>query len=138
VHATPHLVFAGECEAAFRFYERTLGGRIDLMLTYGASPMADQVSPERRGHIVHTSLRVGDMVLAGADVAPDEYERPQGFYILLNVDDPADATRVFNALAEGGMVRMALSKTFWAPLFGVVVDRFSVPWEITCPAPAPP
>jgi PhnB protein len=126
-----HLVFAGQCESAFRFYETTLGGKIDMMLTYGASPMAAQVSPERRDEIVHASLTIGDLVLAGADVTPEEYEKPQGFYILLTIDDRAEAKRIFHALAQNGAVRMPIQKTFWSPAFGVLVDRFGTPWEIS-------
>jgi len=126
-----HLVFDGQCESAFRFYERTLGGKIDLLLTYGASPMAEEVSPERRDQIVHASLTLGDLVLAGADVAPEEYEQPQGFYILLAVEDRAEAERIFDALAQNGAVRMPIQKTFWSPAFGVLVDQFGTPWEIS-------
>jgi PhnB protein len=109
-----HLVFAGQCEAAFRFYEKTLGGRIESMLTYGESPMAREVSAERREQIVHTSMKIGHLVLAGADVAPEEYERPQGFYVLLSIDDVAEAGRIFQALAKEGQVRMPIQKTFSA------------------------
>lgn len=126
-----HLVFAGQCAAAFRFYEKTLGGRIESMLTYGASPIAEQVSPDRRDQVVHASLKIGNMVLAGADVAPEEYEQPRGFYVLLSVADRAEAKRIFQALARKGEVRMPLQETFWSPAFGVLVDRFGTPWEIS-------
>ncbi len=130
-----HLVFAGQCESAFRFYERTLGGKIDMILAYGASPLAEQVSRERRDQIVHASLTIGDLVLAGADVAPEEYEQPQGFYLLLTVDDRAEAERIFHALAQDGAVRVPIQKTFWSPAFGVLVDQFGTPWEISVTGP---
>ena len=87
-----HLVFGGQCEAAFQFYERTLGGKIVSTLTYGNSAMAEQVPPEWRGKIVHANFSVGATVLAGADVLPEQYVKPQGFYVLLSVDDPLDTT----------------------------------------------
>ena len=105
-----HLVFGGQCEAAFQFYERTLGGKIVNILTYGNSPMAEQVPPEWRGKIVHANFAVGATVLAGADVLPEQYVKPQGFYVLLSVDDPMDAERIFSALAENGEVHMALTE----------------------------
>ena len=67
----------------------------------------------------------------GADVLPEQFERPQGMYILAALRDATEAQRVFDALADGGSVRMPLQKTFWSPSFGVVVDRFGTPWEIT-------
>lgn len=130
-----HLVFAGQCEAAFRFYEKTLGGRINAMHTYGESPMAREVAPKRRDQVVHASIKIGNVVLAGADVDPEEYEQPQGFYVLLSVDDRAEAKRIFQALAKKGQVRMPIQKTFWSPAFGVLVDRFGTPWEISAAGP---
>ena len=67
--------------------------------------------------------------MMGADVLPKDYERPQRFYVLLN-EAPASARAVFEALAEGGSVKMPLQRTFWSPAFGVIVDRFGIPWEI--------
>ncbi len=129
---SPHLIFNGQCEAAFKFYARILGGTSATMLAYGDSPMAEQVPPEWRSKIIHASLIVGDTRLAGADALPADYEQPRGFYILLSLDDPADARRKFQALAENGTVRMPMQATFWSPAFGVLVDQFGVPWEISC------
>src|SRR5258706_16313284 len=132
MHLSTHLTFTGQCEAAFKLYERILGGKISGMLTYGDSPMAEQVSAEWRGKIVHATLVVGDTTLSGADVLPEHYEPPKGFYVLLNTKDVAETQRIFSALSENGVVRMAAQKTFWSPCFGVVVDQFGTPWELSC------
>ncbi len=129
---TPHLVFCGQCEEAFRFYERVLGGEIITMLTYGNSPVAEQVPLEWRHKILHASLTLSGAALTGADVLPEQYQRPQGFYVLLGIDEPEDAERVFGALAQEGAVGMPIQQTFWSVRFGVVVDRFGVPWEVSC------
>jgi len=127
----PHLSFNGQCEAASKFYDRALGGKIVGMLTYGNSPMAEQVAPEWRGKIIHATLNVGENAFSGADVVPEQYEKPQGFSILLSIDGSDDAERIFDALAENGVVRMPIQKTFWSPRFGVLVDQFGIPWEIS-------
>jgi PhnB protein len=132
MQASIHLVFGGQCEAAFGFYERALGGKIVNILTYGNSPMAEQVPPEWREKIVHATCAVGGTVLAGADLLPEQYVKPQGFYVLLSVDDAMDAERIFSALAENGEVHMAIQQTFWSSRFGVLTDKFGVPWEISC------
>jgi PhnB protein len=129
---TLHLAFGGQCEAAFKFYERCLGGKILTMLSYGDSPMAEQVPAEWRGKIVHATLTAGDSTLMGADVLPEQYERPKGFHALLGIDDPAEAERVYQALVENGNAQMPLQQTFWAVRFGVLVDQFGVSWEINC------
>jgi len=128
----PHLAFGGQCEAAFKFYERCLGGKIVTMLTYGKSPMAEQVPPRWREKILHATLAVGDNVLMGGDPVPEQYEQPKGFAVLLGIDDPVDAERIFHALAENGTVQMPLQKTFWSVRFGALVDQFGIPWSINC------
>ena len=130
-----HLSFNGQCEAAFKFYARVLGGNA-TMLTYGDSPMAEQVSQEWRVKIVHATLTINDAaVLAGADVLPEQHLQQQGFYVLLSVEDPAKARSIFQALAENGSIRMPIQQTFWSPAFGVLVDQFGVPWMVNCEAP---
>jgi len=132
----PYLVFDGQCEAAFKFYEQCLGGKIEFMLTHGNSPMAEQVSAAWRDKVMHVRLVAGGMVLMGSDAPPDRYEKPQGFSVSLSIDEPAEAERIFHALAENGSVRMPLQETFWARRFGMLVDRFGIPWMVNCEQPA--
>jgi PhnB protein len=129
---TPNLVFGGQCEAAFKFYEQSFGGKIVFMLAYGNSPMAEQVPPKWHEKILHATLTVGDNVLMGSDPVPERYEQPKGFAMQLCIDDPVDAERIFHALAENGTVQMPLQKTFWSVRFGVLVDQFGIPWAINC------
>jgi len=126
------LSFNGQCEAAFKFYERCLGGKIGFMLKWRDSPMAAEAPPQWGEKILHGRITVGDTDLIGADALPGQYEQPKGFSVLLNTDDPVDAERIFRALAEDGTVQMPIQKTFWAARFGAVVDQFGVPWEINC------
>jgi PhnB protein len=128
----PYLNFNGQCEAAFKFYEQCLGGKIVAMFTYGESPAAEHVSAESRNRIMHVRLLVGDAVLMGSDSPPEYFEEPKGMNVSLHIDDPAEAERIFHALAEGGTVRMPIEETFWAIRFGMVVDRFGTPWMINC------
>lgn len=126
------LSFKGQCETALRFYERCLGARITFMLTWGDSPMAKDSPEEWSGKIFHASFKLGDIVLTGGDVLPRQYEIPRGFSILLGCDDPADAERIFDALAENGKVQTPLQETFWALRSGAVIDQFGIPWAINC------
>ncbi|MGA2337695.1 MAG: VOC family protein [Terriglobales bacterium] len=132
----PHLAFNGECEAAFKFYENCLGGKIVTMMTYGDSPMAEQMPPAWRGKIIHAAFALSDHQLTGADVPPESYLKPQGFYVLLHIGAEAEADRIFKALAENGAVRMPVQETFWARRFGMLVDQFGTPWMINCGKPA--
>ena len=126
-----NLSFNGQCEAAFKFYERCLNGKITFMLTWGDSPMAKDAPPEWSSKIVNATLVVGNTRLQGSDSAPGSYESPRGFVITLNPSE-GDAQRLFTELAEGGTVCMPLQQTFWAVRFGVLTDRFGIPWVINC------
>ena len=127
-----YLNFNGQCEAAFKFYERCLGGKIEAMITHAGTPMAEQVPSNWRDKIMHARLTVGDAVLMGSDAPPDYYEGTKGFSVSIVVDNPAEADRIFNALAESGSVRMPIQQTFWAVRFGMLVDQFGIPWMINC------
>ena len=129
---TPYLSFKGDCEAAFRFYEQSLGGHLGPVFRYGGSPMAGQVPADWSDKIMHGSLTIGGQTLMGGDVAPDRYEEPKGFSLSLQIESTAEAERVFGELANGGEIRMPLERTFWAARFGMVVDRFGIPWMINC------
>jgi PhnB protein len=126
-----HLSFNGQCEEAFQLYKQCLGGEITFMLTYGNSPTASSF-PGLENKIAHATLKVGDQVLTGADVSPASYEKPQGFAIQLNIDDPNEAEQIFNTLSEGGTIQLPLQQTFWAERYGMATDRFGIPWEINC------
>jgi PhnB protein len=128
----PYLIFNGQCEAAFTYYERCLGGKIVAKFTYGETPSAEHVSPESRDRIMHVCLTVGDAVLMGSDSPPEMYEERNGNYVSLSVEDPAEAERIYHALADGGTVRMPIQETFWSARFAMLVDRFGTPWMINC------
>lgn len=130
-----YLSFNGQCESAFRFYERCLGGKIAFMLTWGDSPMAKDAPPEWAMKILHARLIVGDTALLGGDPLPQTYEPAKGFSLLLSVDRTEDAERLFEALAEKGTVRTPLQETFWALRFGCVTDQFGIPWVVNCENP---
>ena len=132
----PYLVFNGNCEAAFKFYEKVLGGKIEAMLPHEGTPAAEHVPPEWRNKIMHARLSVGDKVLMGSDAPPDHYEAMKGFSVTLGIDRPADAERIFHASAEKGTVRLPIQQTFWAARFGMLVDQFGTPWMINCEQPA--
>jgi PhnB protein len=128
----PYLSFNGQCEAAFKFYEQCLGGKIEMMMTHRESPMAQQTPAGWLDKIIHARMTVGHDVLMGGDLPPEHYEASKGFSVTLGVENPADAERVFNALAIDGTVRMPLQKTFWSTAFGMLVDRFGIPWIVNC------
>jgi PhnB protein len=135
-----YLSFNGNCEAAFSFYEQRLGAVRGGMFSYGDSPMAGDAPPGWETKIMHGSITLGGITVAGADPPPGQYEQPKGFRIFLEPDDLADTERLFNALAENATIEMPLQPTFWSASFGVLTDQFGIPWTISCaqaPASSP-
>jgi PhnB protein len=131
-----HLNFDGNCREAFEYYAKLLGGKVTLMLTYGESPVADHVPPVDHGKILHATCEFGDQRLSGADLPAGRYGKPQGFDVMLSLEDPQEAERIFSDLADGGWTQMPLQESFWALRFGMVTDRYGIPWMVNCGKPA--
>jgi PhnB protein len=125
-----YLSFDGRCAEAFDFYARVLGGTVEARHTWGETPQSGDMASEQRDKIMHSMLRVGDKLIMGADAPPEWRSKPEGFSVSVNVEDAAEGQRVFDALAEGGTVKMPFGPTFWAKGFGMLVDRYEVPWMV--------
>lgn len=132
----PYLMFDGKCEAAFRFYEECLHGKTVFAMTYEKTPMDLKAPADWRKKISHATFALGDFIFYGADVMPGQYQKPQGFALQLNLSDPVEADRIFNALAKNGTVQMPLQEAFWAVRFGALVDQFGIQWHVNCEKPA--
>lgn len=127
----PHLTFNGNCREAFEFYKTLFGGSL-TMTSFGESPAAAHVPESWKNRIVHATLSLDESEIAGADVPPDEYERVEGFYLLIHPEDSAEAEMFFSALSAGGEVKIPLQEMFWSVSYGSVIDKFGTPWEISC------
>jgi PhnB protein len=131
VKINPSLLFTGACSDAFRRYASLFGGEIVMMLTYAESPLAQQQPKEWGDKVWFARLRAGGLDITGGDVPTDE--QPRGFSMVVGVETPAEADRVFTGLAaDGGEVIMPLQVTPWSPRYGVVRDPFGIQWEINC------
>lgn len=136
MHINPYLTFAGNCEEAFKAYAKILGGKIVTMMPHEGTPAETHAPPEWRKKIMHARLDFGDNVLMATDSPPGRFQKTQGMTVALNTGDPAEAERIFNALAEGAAITLPLCETFFAIKFGMLTDRFGTPWMINCEKPA--
>ena len=127
-----YLHFNGQCEAAFKFYEQVLGGKIEGMMKHAGSPAEEHVPAEWGDKILHARMTIGESVLLASDAPPGHYHQPQGFSVSIQIKDVAEGERIFNALAAGGTVKMPFQATFWSPGFGMCVDQFDIPWMVNC------
>ena len=128
------LNFGGNCEEAFRFYEKHLGGKIMMMMNQSQAPGA----PGGAGKaIIHARMNIGDTVLIGNDVPSSVFQKIRSVYMYLAVDSAKEAERVLKLLAEGGEVYMPMEETFYATRFSQLRDRFGVSWSIIHERPRP-
>jgi len=130
-----YLHFNGNCEEAFKFYEKNLGAKILTLFRYEGSPMADQTPPELKQKVMHGRISIGGKIIMGSDGPSERYTKPGGFSINIDSKDVAEAERIFNAMSEGGQVHMPFAETFWAKGFGMFVDKFNIPWMVNVEKP---
>jgi len=130
-----YVNFAGKCGEAFRFYEKYLDGKIEMMMTHGQVPDQTGIKPEWKDAVLHARIAVGGAELWGADIPSAEPMRSA--YLSLSVRSDAEAERIFSSLSDGGEVFMPLQATFFATRFGQLRDRFGINWMIVHERPIP-
>jgi len=129
----PYLYFEGRCEEAVEFYRRALGAEVLFLMRFKDSPDPQELSrlpPGAENKVLHTTFRIGGITMQASDGQCLGQPRFQGFTLALSMPGLAEAERVFASLADGGEVQMPLTKTFFSPGFGVVVDRFGESWKV--------
>jgi PhnB protein len=130
MHVNPYLTFDGDCEEAFKVYEKVLGGKIVAMITHKDTPAEASVPAEWGNKILHARLLFGDNVLMASDAPPHRQEKMQASPSRSTSRSPPRG--VFNALSDGGTVTVPLAETFWAIKFAMFRDRFGTPWMVNC------
>jgi len=131
----PYLNFDGRCEEAIEFYKKALGAEVLMMIRVSDSPEKPPggITPGTENKIMHATLRIGGSNVMASDGYCKSSAEFKGITLSLGVKDEAAADKAFNALAECGQVHMPLSKTFFSPRFGMVADKFGVPWMVIVP-----
>jgi PhnB protein len=131
-----YLYFNGRCEEALNFYQGAIGAKLECQMRFSDCPEPldpAMVPPGSESRIMHAALKVGETTIFASDGCGTPDMRPDGFGLSLQTADPAEAERIFSALAWEGDVKMKLGKTFFSPSFGMVVDKFGICWMILVP-----
>ncbi|GLQ95221.1 VOC family metalloprotein YjdN [Dyella acidisoli] len=129
----PYIFFDGRCEEAIAFYCSVLGAQELMKMRFKDAPASEdyQTSPEVADKIMHASLAIGSTHLMMSDgQAGQEKTNHSGFSLSVSASDAASGEKCFNALAQGGQVTMPFQKTFWTDGFGMLVDKFGIPWMV--------
>ena len=137
----PYLMFEGRCDEALEFYRRALGAEVKVVMRYKDNPDPTRApgcadgsgagpTPEM---VMHAEFSVGQTTLMASDGMGSGKTRFDGISLALSPASADEARRLFDALADGGQVQMPLAKTFFSQAFGMVADRFGVPWMVVAP-----
>ena len=129
----PYLFFEGRAEEAAEYYKRQLGAQVEMLMRNKDAPEKPppgMLPPNSENKVMHMALKIGGSTVLGSDGNCGGKPNFQGFSLSLTVRDEAEATKVFSALADGGQVRMPLTKTFFSPSFGMLADKFGVGWMV--------
>ena len=129
----PYINFNGSCEEAFTFYQSVFGGELQLV-RYGELENNMGLKGDDLNQVGNVALpMVGETMLYGSDV-PEAFGAPveSGNQHQINIETESadEAERLFNALSEGGDVKMPLEQTEWAESFGMCTDQFGVEWLV--------
>jgi PhnB protein len=135
VQLQTYLNYGGNCEEAFKFYEKHLGGKITMLMRHGEQPDARNVPPEWSRAVLHARVAIGGTELLGADIPPDRFQPMRSAYLSLTLDSDEEADRVFALLSEGGQIFMPMQETFFASRFAMLRDTFGTSWMLLHPKP---
>jgi len=122
-----YLNFPGNCEQAFRFYEKELGGKISTMMKHGDLPDSE-VPADWKAAILHARLEIGNAVLMGADIPNAQPMRSA--YVTLTLDSVEETERIYGLLSDGGEIFMKMEQTFFAKRFAMLRDKFGTSWML--------
>ena len=126
-----YITFGGRCEEALEFYTKSIGAEVSGLMRWKESPEADMKGPPGwEEKVMNAAFRIGESQLMADDGMGDKTAEFKGMTLAIEVADDAEARRVFTALGEAGNVTMPLMKTFWTSSFGMLTDKFGVPWMV--------
>jgi PhnB protein len=126
----PYLFFDGRCDEAIEFYQKAIGAEVMMLMRFKQAPDQSMIQPGNAEKVMHARLRIGDAIVLVSDGMCSGAQKFEGFSLCLSLNSVEEVDRRFNALLEGGQVRMPLDKTFFSPRFGMLVDKFGVGWIV--------
>ena len=129
----PYLDFGGRCEEALTFYTSAVGANVEMLMRFKDMPEPHEpgvIPPGAEEKVMHVTFRIGESTVMATDGQCQGTGDISGISLSIQMSDIVEAERIFTALANGGEVHMPFAETFWAPRFGIVADKFGVPWMV--------
>lgn len=130
---SPYLMMNGNAKEAILFYEKALGAQVVFNQTFGEMPENPEfpLPEEAKGLVSHAMVKVGEADLMFSDNFPGQTSQVgDQVTICLSTNDADKSKQIFEALQDGGQVKMPLQETFFSPAYGIVTDKFGVTFQI--------
>lgn len=133
LYANPYINFSGKAREAMEFYQKILGGKLDMLAMDGKGDL-HPAGPDEK--LMHARLLSDGAIIMATDGSPD-YPPTWGdnMAVALVGSDEELVSKAFRELAEGGKVKMPLSPTSWGDKFGYLEDKFGVNWMVDLTTP---
>jgi PhnB protein len=126
----PYLTFSGNCREAMNYYKGCLGGELSFIVV-GESPAASQVATSMKDHILHSSLKTGELELMATDMQPESLNEGNAVHLCLSCKTEEETRNMFEKLSTGGKVKQPLHEMFFG-LIGTLTDKFGKSWILEC------
>ena len=122
--------FSASCDEALAFYGEALGAEVTVLMRFKECPDPEGCPPGSEEKVMHCNFTVRGTQLMASDGQCAGKADFQGFALSLSVETPDEAEQIFAALAKDGQIQMPMAETFFSPRFGMLADRFGVPWMV--------
>lgn len=133
---TTYVNFGGNCEEAFRFYEKHLGAKVLSIMKHGELPEgAGQRIPGWEDKVLYAMLELGGTTISGNDVPPEKFAPMRAIYLTLTFETAEETERIYHVLSDGGAIYQPLQPMFFSPAWAMLRDRFGVSWMLLTHAP---
>ena len=126
---TPYIIFDNKCEEALNFYANAMGGKVLNIIRYGDMPGDTPMSDADKKKVMHSNFEAEGVKFMASDAGMGASAGSGGqVHLSLHFEDGGQQQKVFDALSQGGTVKMPLQDTFWGATFGMLTDKYGVNW----------
>jgi len=131
--AVPYISFNGNCEEAISFYQKVLGGDIQIM-RFRELPKDEgmPVSEKWKDKVMHSALTFegGHCIYFSDTPENDNLVVGTNSTIHLNADSEKAVYEIVEGLSKGGKITVPADKMFWGSVYGNLTDKFGLNWGI--------
>ncbi|MDR2945033.1 MAG: VOC family protein [Methanosarcinales archaeon] len=128
-----YINFGGNCREAVTFYAQVFGKDAPHFSVYGDMPPdpSSPISEDSADLVVYSSMEIGGTNVMFGDV-PSGFELTAGNNISLVFGSKSkeEIQTVYDRLSDGGTVTCSLQETFYAALYGMIVDKYGIIWQL--------